>query len=182
MKPENILYLTAEANNVKVVDFGSAGFIDDVNYSYLQTRPYRAPEIIFGCKFDFAVDIWSLGCVIYELITGRLLFRYKYVEENVAKALAINNSANCGLFANGNNYQNITKNKLLVTNTLRNSTADSEVITPNHNYSLSDELKSFGYETELIDFVQRCLKLDPNERMTPEEGLNHPFLKTENTK
>ena len=74
LKPENILFLNKQSNNVKMVDFGSSTFMNDVDYSYLQTRPYRAPEITFGCRFDFAVDIWSLGCVIYELVAFRILF------------------------------------------------------------------------------------------------------------
>jgi serine/threonine-protein kinase PRP4 len=37
-------------------------------------RFYRAPEIILGLKYDFAVDLWSAGCTIYELYTGKIMF------------------------------------------------------------------------------------------------------------
>lgn len=40
----------------------------------MQTLPYRAPEIVLGANFDYQIDMWSLGCIIYELITHKVLF------------------------------------------------------------------------------------------------------------
>lgn len=40
----------------------------------ISIRFYRAPEIILGLKYDFAVDLWSAGCTIYELYTGKIMF------------------------------------------------------------------------------------------------------------
>ena len=77
MKPENILFRDERSKNVKIIDFGSSTFMDDVDYDYLQTRPYRAPEVFFGCKFSFKADIWSLGAIIYELLTSKVLFPYR---------------------------------------------------------------------------------------------------------
>ena len=73
LKPENIVY-TSDNKNIKIIDYGSATYIDDTNYWYIQTRPYRAPEVVLGCPFDYSVDMWSLGCVLYELMTGETLF------------------------------------------------------------------------------------------------------------
>ena len=57
-----------------VVDFGNAcwthkHFTDDI-----QTRQYRSPEVIMGAKYCTAADMWSLACVIFELVTGDFLF------------------------------------------------------------------------------------------------------------
>jgi serine/threonine-protein kinase PRP4 len=41
---------------------------------YLVSRFYRAPEIILGMPYDYAVDMWSIGCTLYELYTGKILF------------------------------------------------------------------------------------------------------------
>lgn len=182
LKPENVLFISPSSKNVKVVDFGSSTFIDDVDYSYLQTRPYRSPEIIFGCKFDFSVDMWSLGCVMYELICHRVLFRYKSVEENIAKALAINKTMACDMYCQGTNYNNlVAKNKFLILSSgmvLRKT--DTELAIPNRYYNFNDELKKLGCKAELIDFIIKCLRLNPGERLTPEEGLEHPFIKFQN--
>jgi hypothetical protein len=60
-----------------VVDFGNAcwthkHFTDDI-----QTRQYRSPEVILGAKYDTAADMWSLACVVFELVTGDFLFEPK---------------------------------------------------------------------------------------------------------
>ena len=59
---------------VKIVDLGNAcwtykHFTDDI-----QTRQYRAPEVLLGANYDTSVDIWSLACIVFELVTGDLLF------------------------------------------------------------------------------------------------------------
>jgi len=74
LKPENILIKSYSRCEVKVIDFGSSCYIHDHLSSYVQSRSYRAPEVIMGCKYDYKVDIWSLGCILAELWTGNVLF------------------------------------------------------------------------------------------------------------
>lgn len=60
---------------VKLCDFGSAMFSGDNEITpYLVSRFYRAPEVILGLPYDHPMDMWSIGCVLYELFTGRILF------------------------------------------------------------------------------------------------------------
>mmetsp|Transcript_22308 Transcript_22308/g.19173 ORF Transcript_22308/g.19173 Transcript_22308/m.19173 type:complete len:183 (-) Transcript_22308:521-1069(-) len=75
LKPENILMKDYENADVKVIDFGSSCFIHDHLSSYVQSRSYRAPEVIIGCKYDYKIDMWSLGCILAELFTGNVLFQ-----------------------------------------------------------------------------------------------------------
>ena len=66
-----------DLNNIKVVisDFGSIIDLNDYDKKEeIQTRYYRAPEIVLKCNFDEKCDIWSLGCSIYEILTGDILF------------------------------------------------------------------------------------------------------------
>ena len=105
LKPENILVIDENSYKVKIVDFGSASFLGNSSYDYLQTRPYRAPEICFGCPIDFASDIWSLGCILYELVTSRVLFSYKQVPENLCKALSINRISFKECFSKGTKFE-----------------------------------------------------------------------------
>ncbi|CAG5080542.1 Oidioi.mRNA.OKI2018_I69.PAR.g9638.t1.cds [Oikopleura dioica] len=90
IKPENVLFKSerpfAESipgdpksrrlltTEIIVVDFGSAVFETDHHSKTVSTRHYRAPEIIFGQKWGTKIDIWSLGCMLFEYYTGDTMF------------------------------------------------------------------------------------------------------------
>jgi serine/threonine protein kinase len=78
LKPENIL-LDAEGH-IKITDFGLSKILDterDKAFTICGTPQYLAPEILLKKGYDKAVDWWSLGCVMYEMICGRLPFAIK---------------------------------------------------------------------------------------------------------
>jgi hypothetical protein len=74
VKPENLLMRSYSECEVKVIDLGSSCFLTDRLSSYVQSRSYRAPEVILGLPYGQRIDVWSLGCVIAELASGRVLF------------------------------------------------------------------------------------------------------------
>uniref|UniRef100_A0A8D2LP31 Homeodomain interacting protein kinase 4 n=1 Tax=Varanus komodoensis TaxID=61221 RepID=A0A8D2LP31_VARKO len=79
LKPENIMLVDQVRFpfRVKVIDFGSASIFSEVRYvkePYIQSRFYRAPEILLGLPFCEKVDVWSLGCVMAELHLGWPLY------------------------------------------------------------------------------------------------------------
>lgn len=79
LKPENIMLVNSSGGSmryrVKVIDFGSACHSSKaVQNTYLQSRYYRAPEILLGLPFNEAIDMWSLGCVLAELYLGWPLY------------------------------------------------------------------------------------------------------------
>lgn len=76
IKPQNLLVNT-ETHCLKLCDFGSAKVLvkGEPNISYICSRYYRAPELIFGATdYTAAIDIWSVGCVLAELLLGQPLF------------------------------------------------------------------------------------------------------------
>ncbi len=76
IKPQNLL-LNARTHEVKLCDFGSAKQLvrGEPNVSYICSRYYRAPELVFeATEYTTSVDIWSLGCVMAELLLGTPLF------------------------------------------------------------------------------------------------------------
>lgn len=74
LKPENILVKSYSRCEVKVIDLGSSCFETDHLCSYVQSRSYRAPEVILGLPYDKKIDVWSLGCILAELCTGNVSF------------------------------------------------------------------------------------------------------------
>ncbi|EPQ16396.1 Serine/threonine-protein kinase PRP4 like protein [Myotis brandtii] len=77
IKPDNIL-VNESKTILKLCDFGSASHVADNDITpYLVSRFYRAPEIIIGKSYDYGIDMWSVGCTLYELYTGNILFTGK---------------------------------------------------------------------------------------------------------
>ena len=74
IKPENILL---DNNNIiKLTDFGLSNYINlsEIRNTYCGTPLYLAPEMIIGNGHDYKVDIWGIGVIIFELLTGRMPF------------------------------------------------------------------------------------------------------------
>nr|CDS33782.1 dual specificity [Hymenolepis microstoma] len=82
LKPENVLLVSRASDggpdeirdHVKIIDFGSSCFIGKQCYPYIQSRFYRAPEVIMRSDYNRPIDIWSFGCLVFEMIRGYPLF------------------------------------------------------------------------------------------------------------
>ena len=64
MKPENILITEYNCFDIKLIDFGSSSHSGSCIFSYIQSRYYRAPEVILGLPYTSSIDIWSVACVL----------------------------------------------------------------------------------------------------------------------
>ena len=89
LKPENILISSLTSCQVKVIDYGNAYLHHDQRCSYVQSRAYRAPEVVLGLPYSPKVDLWSLGCILMELFTNRLLFDNRSVQSLLASHIAL---------------------------------------------------------------------------------------------
>ena len=75
VKPENVLLCSTDRSAVKLIDFGSSCLVGETGESaYVQSRFYRAAEVLLGLPFGCEVDAWSLGCVMIELHGGKPAF------------------------------------------------------------------------------------------------------------
>lgn len=74
LKPENILIKSYRRCEVKIIDLGSSCFQNDNLSLYVQSRSYRAPEVMLGLPYDQKIDLWSVGCILAELHSGEVHF------------------------------------------------------------------------------------------------------------
>ncbi|AQZ17249.1 YAK1 (YJL141C) [Zygosaccharomyces parabailii] len=70
LKPENVLLCSPDRPDLKVIDFGSSCEERRTIYTYIQSRFYRAPEVLLGIPYSTSIDMWSLGCIVAELFLG----------------------------------------------------------------------------------------------------------------
>ena len=93
VKPENIVLRRGDADarrrRVKVIDLGSSCFTTDFLSTYVQSRSYRAPEVVLGAPYDGKADLWSLGCVLAELFTGQVLLLNESTPTALARVIGI---------------------------------------------------------------------------------------------
>ena len=97
LKPENIL-VAEDGLNVKLIDFGNATFNGHQVYTYIQSRYYRAPEVLMGSfgitqsgmrkpLYDHSIDMWSLGCTAVELFIKTPIFPGRYDYDQMLKII-----------------------------------------------------------------------------------------------
>ena len=191
LKPENILIKSYSRCEIKVIDFGSSCFTHDHLSSYVQSRSYRAPEVILGCKYDTRIDIWSLGCIVPELFTGNVLFQNDTVQGLLAKVMGIIGPFPDSVFKTGRLVSNFfTEDKLLyqeITASRKDAHLDPEmaelikskqkpkiqIIVPKKT-NLKARVRSD--DDMFIDFIRCMLDLDPEHRPTAKQALQHPWL------
>ncbi|EFA82946.1 putative protein serine/threonine kinase [Heterostelium album PN500] len=172
LKPENILLKQPTKSGIKLIDFGSSCFENEQIFTYIQSRYYRSPEVILGIKYDKAIDIWSLGCILAELYMGTPLFPGNDEPEQLACIIEIfgvpppeiiNASTRRNVFF----YDNGEPKPV--------SCLNSE----GQEYGISTKTLAQSMRTDdldFIDFIEQCLKWEPSKRLTPEEGLRHKWI------
>lgn len=175
LKPENVLFEDGRRRAVKLIDFGSACFESAKLFSYIQSRFYRAPEIILGVRYSFPIDMWSLGCLLAELYTGRPLFPGENETDQllwIMSALGpppdslLSESSKKALFFSHSGQVKIVPNSH-GTRRQPNSTSLLKLV------ACSDP--------QFLDFISsndyaECLEWLPDRRLTPDQAQVHPFL------
>lgn len=168
LKPENILLKQANRSSLKVIDFGSSCFEDEKLYTYIQSRFYRAPEIILGIPYSTMIDMWSFGCIIVELYTGYPLFCGESEHEQILCIMEVLGQPPRDILINATRKQlffDINGHPKIIAN----SRGKKKTI---NTKSLKDILR--GADLGFIQLVESCLEWDPAVRLTPDEAIKHP--------
>ncbi|KAI1083100.1 kinase-like protein [Whalleya microplaca] len=199
LKPDNIL-VSENRSVLKICDLGTAIDRSDAATAhneitpYLVSRFYRAPEIILGMPYDYAVDMWSIGCTLYELYTGKILFTGDSNNQMLKAIMEIRGKLSTKLYKRGQlshmhfddfgNFVSLERDKALGKTTVRTLA----VIKPTRDLRTRLLAASGGMNdvesrdlNHFIDLLERCLALNPDKRITPSEALKHPFFTTKVT-
>ena len=159
IKPQNILIET-DSHIVKICDFGSAKKLikGEVNISYICSRYYRAPELIFGAtNYTNSVDVWSVGCVLAELILLEPIFQGESTADQIMEIIKILGTP--------------SKQDILEMN-------------PEYNKYKFPIVKCFTYKEIFKDFdeplffnlLSKMLIYSPKNRISPLEALRHSYF------
>lgn len=174
LKPENILLADEDSFDVKVIDFGSSCFRHGRVHTYVQSRYYRSPEIVLGLGYGCEIDMWSLGCIMVELLTGRPIFAAKNEKDLMLYMTEVLDIPPRYLLERASRTKDFFLRTATGYQSLRVVDRKGRKRMPNTR-DLATQCCKGGSE-DFISFVRRCLSWDPQSRMTPEEALEHPFL------
>ncbi|KAK7262773.1 hypothetical protein RJT34_30353 [Clitoria ternatea] len=161
----------------KVVDFGNACWADKQFAEEIQTRQYRAPEVILQAGYSFSVDMWSFACMAFELATGDMLFTPKVGqgfsedEDHLAlmmellgkmpRKIAIGGAKSKDFFDRHGDLKRIRRLKFWPLNKL---------LVERYKFSESDA-------HEFSEFLQPLFEFAPEKRPSAQQCLQHPWLK-----
>ncbi|KAK2196978.1 bifunctional Serine-threonine-protein kinase [Babesia duncani] len=159
LKPHNLL-VDLETNILKLCDFGSAKRLGPGEWSvaYICSRFYRAPELMLGAnEYTTAIDSWSIGCVIGEMLLGRPLFAGDTSVDQLVKIIQVLGTPTLEqMHAMNPHYNNVTFPSI--------RPVDWRKIFSKHIPDIA------------IDFINQFLKYSPLERIHPLEALGHDFF------
>ncbi|XP_014211149.1 serine/threonine-protein kinase Doa isoform X9 [Copidosoma floridanum] len=185
LKPENILFVDSEYDTVynskkrkevrkvkrtdiRLIDFGSATFDNEHHSTIVSTRHYRAPEVILELGWAQPCDVWSIGCILFELYLGITLFQTHDNREHLVMMERI-------LGTIPHRMARKSKTKYFYHGILDWGSAGRYVrdnCKPLHRYQQSEDEE----HKQLFDLIQRMLEYEPSTRITLKEALSHPFF------
>jgi len=197
IKPDNIL-ISAGHNVVKICDLGSAMELTEVEPTpYLVSRFYRAPEIVLAAKYSFPLDVFAMGCTLFELFTGKILFPGKTNNDMLRLFMEVKGKLPNKLIKSGTVWKNhfddnmdfkffdvnkATRKK--ITRTITDLSAKRSVVEMVLNRVGPDKQKSTEADDQLYmkkakqfaDIIDKMTAMDPDRRTSANDGLSHAFL------
>jgi len=188
IKPDNIL-VNESKMHLKLCDFGSASLSTENEITpYLVSRFYRAPEIILGLEYDFAIDMWSVAVTLYELYTGKIMFPGKSnnhmlklfmeVKGKVPNKLIKKAQFKTNHFDSDSNFlfteiDKVTDREKIVKMANIHPSRDIQEDLIAGQTLPPDQLKKVK---QLADLLEKALMIDSNKRLGIGQGLSHPFI------
>ena len=161
---------------VKICDIGNACWFDYHFSTIIQTRQYRSPEVLIGVNYNETSDIWSLACIVFELVTGDFLFQpekgdtFTKNDDHVAKFIYTLGKMPKNFAKRGEYYNKFfTKEGKLRRIKNRKFIGLKDILVKKYHF------KEFEAQA-LTDFLMPMLEFYPERRISARELLRHPWL------
>lgn len=165
LKPANLLI--DENGDIKVADFGLCRVFAVPVRAFTHevvTLWYRAPEILLGAKsYSTPVDIWSIGCIFFELVTGKVLFRGDSEIDQLFRIFRVLGTPTEETWPDVAELPNY------------------KTTFPNWKNNILAELLSEA-ESEVVDLLHKMLAYKPGQRISARGALEHPYFDTDDSK
>uniref|UniRef100_A0A1I8JNS0 Protein kinase domain-containing protein n=1 Tax=Macrostomum lignano TaxID=282301 RepID=A0A1I8JNS0_9PLAT len=163
-----------DRTDIRLIDFGSATFDHEHHSAVVSTRHYRAPEVILELGWSQPCDVWSIGCILFELYTGFTLFQTHENREHLAMMERIlghvpyrmTRNSRAGYFWHGRLDWDYHSNE---------GRYVRENCKPLHHRYMRDETPD---TRDLFDLMLRMLEYEPEDRVTLSAALEHAFFKS----
>lgn len=186
LKPENIMFLSCETTvvnadknikqlvktDVRLIDFGSATFFNEHHTAIISTRHYRAPEVILELGWNESCDVWSMGCVLFELYTGFTLFQTHENREHLAMMERVVGPIPLRMCK-------LTKVKYFQNNKLEwtPNSEDAHYVRENCKPLRRSMVSLEPEDVELFELIELMLSYEPTARLPMKEAIEHRYFK-----
>ncbi|KAF4550826.1 Protein kinase domain-containing protein 42 [Elsinoe fawcettii] len=162
--------------SVKIADLGNACWVSHHFTNDIQTRQYRSPEVILGAKWGASTDVWSMACMVFELITGDYLFdpqsgtKYGKDDDHIAQIIELLGTFPKSLCMSGKWSQEIFNRKGELRNIHRlRHWALPDVLREKYHFSVQEAMR-------ISELLLPMLELQPADRANAGGMANHGFL------
>jgi dual specificity tyrosine-phosphorylation-regulated kinase 2/3/4 len=168
MKPENVLLVPNSSDDARVIDFGSSCLVGYERFEYIQSRFYRAPEVILGMSYGPPIDIWSFGCMLAEMTIGHPLFAGNDEMEQMQLLMEVLGVPPRDMIDGCKRKKTFFRpdGRPLRSKTHQRRKAGGRSL--KDVTRLTDDL--------LLDLIGKCLEWDQNKRITAADALGHPWF------
>merc|ERR1712059_55706 len=172
-RPEKVKIL--KDPQIRLIDFGSTTFDHEHHSSIVQTRHYRAPEVVMELGWDQSCDVWSVGCIIFELAMGFMLFDTHSSHEHLAMMERVLGTMPSKM-AERSKLKYFSKGKLKWDEESSSGRHVRRKVKPLARY-IPRELRGDTDWEEMFDLIGFMLRYEPTKRATLNECMEQPFLK-----
>ncbi|CAJ0573326.1 unnamed protein product, partial [Mesorhabditis spiculigera] len=188
LKPENLVLCSSKFRNerdengkrrrvldnpdVILIDLGGATYEDQYHTLVVSTRHYRAPEVVLELGWSYPCDVWSIGCILFEMYTGATIFQTHDSREHLAimeRTLDAPMPEHMALKSKTKHY--------------KDGRLDWDANSPDSRY-VRDKCHRLRYhmrghtpdDAHLFELIELMLKYDPTTRIRLDDALKHPYF------